>query len=348
MAVTRRGKLAVSLAGALAVTGVGVGALALTGHAPPALQRAIDNATGEAKTPPPVCPLTGTPAPPGSIPDRPVLAVKIENLPEARPQAGLDHADIVYEEPVEGGITRFIALFQCDEANQVGPIRSGRTTDPEILVQYGKPLLAYSGAAGPVQRRIDEAGLTDISEGRAPQAYTRDPNRVAPHDVFSTTSALWKAAKSKDGAPEAVFTYADDLAVKARKVAAVHLGFSSYSDVNWTWSKKQGAWVRAHGTVPHTLVDGSQVQTTNIVVQVVDVTAGHIIDPAGNPSPDVDVTGSGKAYVFRDGRMIVGRWERPKDRDVTTFVTKAGETIPLAPGTTWVELLPSTVPVETT
>ena len=88
MAVTRRGKLAVSLAGALAVTGVGVGALALTGHAPPALQRAIDNVTGEAKTPPPVCPLTGTPAPHGSIPDRPVLAVKIENLPEARPQLG--------------------------------------------------------------------------------------------------------------------------------------------------------------------------------------------------------------------------------------------------------------------
>ena len=152
MAVTRRGKLAVSLAGALAVTGVGVGALALTGHAPAALQRAIDHVAGEAKTPPPVCPLTGAPAPHGTIPDRPVLAVKIENLPEARPQAGLDRADIVYEEPVEGGITRFIALFQCDEANQVGPIRSGRTTDPEILVQYGKPPLAYSGGAGQVRK----------------------------------------------------------------------------------------------------------------------------------------------------------------------------------------------------
>lgn len=348
MAVTRRGKFAVSVVGALAVTGVGVGALALTGHAPAAIQRAIDSVAGEAKTPPPVCPLTGAPAPHGTIPDRPVLAVKIENLPEARPQAGLDRADIVYEEPVEGGITRFIALFQCDEANQVGPIRSGRTTDPQILVQYGKPPLAYSGGANKVRKAIDRAGLTDISETVAPQAYTRDPNRVAPHNLFSTTTALWKAAKSKDGAPDAVFTYADDLALKSRKAATVHLGFSSYSDVYWTWSKKQGAWLRAHGTVPHTLVDGSQVQATNVVVQVVKVVAGDIIDPAGNPSPEVDVIGSGKAYVFRDGRMILGRWERAKEGDVTTFVTKTGETIPLAPGRTWVELLPSTVHVETT
>jgi len=348
VAVTRRGKIAVSVAGALAVTGVGVGALALTGHAPAPLQRAFDHATGEARTTPPDCPLTGTPAPHGAVPDRPVLAVKIENLPEARPQAGLDRADIVYEEPVEGGITRFIALFQCDEANQVGPIRSGRTTDPEILVQYGKPPLAYSGGANQVLKAIDRAGLTDISETEAPQAYTRDPNRVAPHNLFSTTTALWKAAKSTDGAPDPVFTYADDLALKSRKAATVHLGFSSYSDVYWTWNKKQGVWLRAHATVPHTLVDGSQVQATNIVVQVVKVVAGDIIDPAGNPSPEVDVIGSGKAYVFRDGRMILGRWERAKEGDVTTFVTKTGETIPLAPGRTWVELLPSTVHVETT
>jgi hypothetical protein len=348
VAVTHRGKLAVSLVGALAVTGAGVGALALTGHAPAPLQRAFDHAVGEARIPPPVCPLSGTPAPHGEIPDRPVLAVKIENLPEARPQAGLDHADIVYEEPVEGGITRFIALFQCDEANQVGPVRSGRTTDPKILVQYGSPLLAYSGGAPKVLQAIDRSGLTDISQSEAPQAYTRDPNRPAPHDLFSTTSALRKAAKSKDGAPEAVFTYADDLAVKSRRAATVHLGFSTYSDVNWTWSKKQGAWLRAHGTVPHTLVDGAQVQATNIVVQVVDVVAGDIIDPAGNPSPEVDVVGSGRAYVFRDGRMVLGRWERAREGDLTTFVTRSGETIPLAPGSTWVELLPSTVPVETT
>jgi hypothetical protein len=348
LAVTRRGKVAVAIAGVVGLTGVSAGALALTGHAPAPLQHAFNSVTGHAESPPPVCPLTGRNAPGGKIPHRPALAVKIENLPEARPQAGLDRADIVYEEPVEGGITRFIALFQCNDAAKVGPIRSGRTTDPDILVQYGKPPLAYSGGANIVRKAIDRAGLTDISEPEAPQAYTRDPARVAPHDLFSTTAHLWAAAKLKTGAPHPVFTYSDQLSLKARRVTDVHLPFSSYSDVHWAWSKKDGAWLRSHGTVPHLLTSGEQVQATNVVVQVVNVVPGQIIDPAGNPSPEVDVTGKGKAYVFRDGKMIAGRWARASLHDVTTFVTRSGETIPLAPGNTWVELYPSTLPVETT
>ena len=347
MAATRRGRIVAIVAGALVISGIGVGALAFTGHAPAPLQRAFDHATGHAETPAPACPLTGEAAPGGQIPHRPVLAVKIENLPEARPQAGLDHADIVYEEPVEGGITRFIALFQCEDAKQVGPVRSGRTTDPEILLQYGKPPLAYSGGANQVRKAIERAGLVDVSETEAPNAYTHDPARVAPHDLFSSTSALWKAAKVKGGAPKPAFPYDEDLQLKAKRVRTVHLPFSSYSDVNWTWNKPDGVWMRAHGTEPHMLTDGQQVSATNVVVQVVDVVAGDIIDPAGNPSPEVDLLGGGKAYVFRDGRMVAGRWERDDDHDVTTFVTRSGDAIPLAPGSTWVELLPSTVHVET-
>ncbi len=347
MAVTRRGKLIVSLAGAVAITGVGVGALALTGHAPAPLQRAFDEAAGRAPSSPPTCPLNGGEAPGGEVPDRPVLAVKIENLPEARPQAGLDGADIVYEEPVEGGITRFIAVFQCHDAKQVGPIRSGRTTDPLILVQYGKPPLAYSGGANQVRKAIGRAGLIDISEAEAPQAYTRDTTRLAPHDLFSSTAALWRAARSKDAPPKPVFAYSDDLGLKSRRVATVHLPFSDYADVHWTWDRRSGTWLRAHGSEPHLLTSGDRVAASNVVVQVVDVVPGDIIDPAGNPSPEVDVLGTGKAYVFRGGRMVAGRWERRAEGDVTSFVTRSGDEIPLAPGSTWVELMPSTLPVET-
>ena len=348
MAVTRRGKVAVALAGVVGLTGVSVGALALTGHAPTPLQQAFNSVTGHAEAPPPECPLTGRDAPGGKIPHRPALAVKIENLPEARPQAGLDRADIVYEEPVEGGITRFIAVYQCGDAAKVGPVRSGRTTDPEILVQYGKPPLAYSGGANLVRKAIDRAGLTDVSEPEAPQAYTRDPARVAPHDLFSTTAHLWAAAKLKTGAPDPVFTYSEQLSLKAKRVTDVHLPFSSYSDVHWAWSKKDHVWLRSHGTEPHLLTTGEQVQATNVVIQVVNVVPGEIIDPAGNPSPEVDVVGKGKAYVCRDGKMIAGRWQRTSLDDVTTFLTRSGETIPLAPGSTWVELFPSTLTVETT
>jgi hypothetical protein len=143
-----------------------------------------------------------------------------------------------------------------------------------------------------------------------------------------------------------VFTYAADVAGKSRKIAQVHLPFSGYSDVYWKWSPKAGGWLRSHGTVPHMMTDGSQVSATNVVVMQVKVGASSIVDVAGNPSPQVKLTGKGKAYVFRDGRMIVGRWSRQSLKDVTTFTSRSGDPIALAPGTTWVELLPSTIGVD--
>jgi hypothetical protein len=180
----------------------------------------------------------------------------------------------------------------------------------------------------------------------AVSAYSRDDSRAAPHNVYTSTGQLWKAAKSRDGAPAPVFSSDPEVAKPSRKARTVHLPFSSYSDVYWTWSKTQSAWLRSHGTIPHVLEDGTQVSAANVVVMQVEVSSGPIVDAAGNHSPEVELTGSGKAYVFRDGRMIIGRWERETLNDVTTFVSKAGTQIALAPGVTWVELLPSTISVE--
>jgi hypothetical protein len=350
MSLTGRGKAAVTVGSVVAVLGVAAGAMALTGHTPAVITGALKKVTGQQASPP-ACPLTGLPAPGGKIPARPALAVKIENLPEARPQAGLDKADIVYEEPVEGGITRFISVFQCRQAGRVGPVRSGRTTDPDILRQFGKPLLGYSGGANLVRKAIEHSPVVDLSDTNQPAIYTRDPSRPVPHNLYTTTTKLWaagkKVAKTDRAAPDPVFTYAGTYSGSAKKVSSVHLPFSSYSDVYWKWSKPSGVWLRSHGTVPHMLDDGDQVQATNVVVQQVKVVDGTIIDPAGNPSPEVDVVGSGKAWVFRDGAMIVGRWERKALSDTTVFTTKAGDVIPLAPGTTWVELLPSTIHLST-
>lgn len=347
MSFTRRGKVALAVGTILALAVGAVGYFAIFPKSAPAfVQRAMQK-VGLAEEPAPACPLTGLPAPNGTIPHRPALAIKVENLPEARPQAGLDRADIVYEEPVEGGITRFIVVYQCHESARVGPVRSGRTTDAGVLTQFGRPVIGYAGGAGPVVRAIDRAGLIDENYDIAVRAYQRDPNRAEPHNLYTSTQALWKAAKSKEGAPDPVFTYEGDLSQPSRRVHTVHLPFSSYSDVYWRWSPKAGAWLRFHGTVPHMLDDGSQVQAANVVVMRVSVHAGSIVDAAGNPSPDVTLTGSGKAFVFRDGRMIAGRWERANLHDLTTFVTKDGSQIPLAPGVTWVELLPNTIQVQT-
>jgi hypothetical protein len=347
LSLTRRGKVAAAAAtvAILAVAAVGYFAV-FPSRAPAFVQGAMSRVGLAEPPPPPSCPLTGQPAPHGRVPDRPALAIKVENLPEARPQAGLDRADVVYEEPVEGGITRFIVVYQCHDAGRVGPVRSGRTTDPKVLVQFGRPVMGYAGGQAPVVRAIDRAGMIDMNYNIAISAYIRDDSRAAPHNLYTSTRALWKAAKAKEGAPAPVFAYDPELAGPSRKARTVHLPFSSYSDVFWKWSRTQAAWLRSHGTVPHLLEDGSQVQAANVVVMQVQVRSGPIVDAAGNHSPEVELTGSGKAYVFRDGRMIVGRWERPTLKDVTTFVTKAGAEIALAPGITWVELLPDTLQVQ--
>jgi hypothetical protein len=349
MSVTRRGKIVIASATAMLVSGGALAYYAVFPDNAPAFVRDTLSTVGlaeEEPSPPPTCPLTGVSAAGGKVPHRAALAVKVENHPDARPQAGLNEADIVVEEPVEGGYTRFIAVFQCGGSDRVGPVRSGRTTDPDYLRQLGPAVFAYAGAVPMIERAVPEAGLTDVNYDIAVGAYTRDDLREAPHNVYTTTAALWKAGRSKVGAPAPVFTYADAYDGRSKRVAGVHLSYSWVSDVYWRWSRRENVWLRSHGDVPHAVEGGEQVSATNVVVQVVQVTASGIRDVAGNASPDVRLTGSGKAYVLRDGRLIVGRWERPSVDDVTRFIAKDGTEIALAPGRTWVELLPSTVEVE--
>jgi hypothetical protein len=301
---------------------------------------------GAPPPPPPTCPLTGEEAPDDAVPARPALAVKVENAPEARPQAALNDADLVVEEPVEGGLTRFIAIFQCGGSKRVGPVRSARTTDPKFLAQLGVPVLGYSGAAPAVTQSLQEAKLVALDETSGGAAFVRDSSRVSPHNLYLSTPALYREAHAGKHPPDALFAYSDTWEGRSRRVSSIRLDFSSASDVHWTWSKRDGAWLRAHGDVPHELEDGEQVSAANVVVQLVSVTNSGIVDAAGNPSPDVDLVGSGRAYVLRDGRLIVGRWERESLHDPTTFVAKDGTEITLSPGRTWIELLPNWISPE--
>jgi hypothetical protein len=331
------------------VAGGALGYFALFPEHAPAFVRTAMSKVGLGDVAPlemPTCPLTGAEVPGIDVPQRPALAIKVENLPEARPQAGLLAADIVYEQPVEGGITRFIVVYQCDGDARVGPVRSARAVDPEVLSQFGAPVLGYSGANGIVSGLIERSDVVSLDETAGGSAFTRDPNRAAPHNVYADTGALYRVARAGHEAPEPVFAYAAEIEGRSRRASSVHLPFSSSADVSWSWDRKAGAWMRSHGAEPHLVEGGEQVSAVNVVVQVVEVTDSRILDAAGNPSPEVEVTGSGTAYVLRDGRVIVGRWERPTLDDVTTFVAKDGTEIALAPGRTWVELLPSTVAVE--
>jgi hypothetical protein len=343
VSLTRRGKATAAVGVIAVVASFIAGYFVVFPDKAPAFVQTTMTKVGLADAPPPTCPLTGEPAPHGVVPSRPALAIKVENAPEARPQTGLNDADIVYEEPVEGGYTRFIAVFQCADSALVGPVRSGRMTDPDVLVQFGRPALGYAGGVPSVKDSIARAGLVDVNYIVAAEAYSRDESRPAPHNLYTTTKALWNAAKSRDGAPDAVFAYDEELTTKSKRVRVAHLPFSSVSDVYWEWSRRESAWLRSHGTTPHETTDEGQVSAANVVALEVEVRPGHILDAAGNPSPVVTLTGSGKAYVLRDGRMVIGRWERPRLADVTRLVARDGSEIALAPGRTWVELLPSDI-----
>jgi hypothetical protein len=348
LSLTRRRTLAAAIGTVAVLAVLGVGFFLVFPDTAPAFVRTTMSKVGLAEpAPPPSCPLTGEPAPHGVVPDRPALAIKVENAPESRPQTGLNDADVVFEEPVEGGYTRFIAVYQCTESPRVGPVRSGRTTDPDVLVQFGRAVLGYAGGVRPVTKAIAKAGLIDVNYIDAAGAYTRDDSRVAPHNLYTTTRALYRAARSHEGAPAAIFAYDPELTTRAKRVVTAHLPFSSLSDVYWSWSRRHSAWLRSHGTTPHETTDGGRISAANVVIMSVDVRPGHILDAAGNPSPVVTLTGSGTAYVLRDGRMIRGTWERERLSDVTRLVARDGSEIALAPGRTWVELLPSDIDVAT-
>ena len=158
MALTSRGKAAVAGGAFVAVLGGGMAALALSGNAPDPVQEALHK-IGVMPAPAEPCPLTGETLPGDKQPpDRPVLAIKVENTPDAQPLAGLQNADIVYEEVVEGGITRFVALYHCEPADRIGPVRSIRTTDPKILAPFSDhPLLAFSGGSRGVRNIVEDA-----------------------------------------------------------------------------------------------------------------------------------------------------------------------------------------------
>ena len=340
MALTRRGKQVI---GGVAIAGVlGVGGLALSGNSP-ALQRAVDAVTDLA-APPPTCPLTGEETRDAAeTPDRPLLAVKVENTEAAYPLVGLDRADMVYEEVVEGGITRFVVLFHCRDAGRVGPVRSARTTDPKILSQFQQgPVLAYSGGAPKVVKSLVDAKVVQLTEANTSAAFTRDAARIAPHDLFTSTGALWRAALDlvEDPAiPSSIFDLDEALPEGGRRARSVSIVFSTLSSTGWTWGG--GVWTRQLEGAAMALEGGVPITADNVVVQSVEVSQDTIRDASGSFSPLVEMMGRGKAWVFRDGRVLAGTWERASATDVTVFRTKTGDEIALAPGVTWVELVPT-------
>jgi len=300
-------------------------------------------ASSTSPAPPPArCPLTGQLPTGKQDVGRPALAVKIDNVDVGRPQAGIDRADIVIEETVEGGLTRLFTVFQCDSAPSIGPVRSARTSDAALLRLFGRAVLAFSGANPRALKPVKETShALLLSYDENPSLYHRDNSRPAPHNVFTSTQTLVDAAQKKDDslkAPAPVFDYSDTAPAAGKAAKDVSLRWSPDASAAWSWSG--GRWLRTMNGSPDVLVDKKRVAATNLVLMRITTKDTGIRDVVGNPSPDDVVTGSGKVWVLRDGKVVTGRWKRAGIGSAMTLVDSAGKSIPLAPGRTWIELLP--------
>ena len=336
--------------GAIALAGLLLSACSSPAHKDAAPKAKPTTTTSTA--PPPTCPLTGKPAPGGTIPQRPALAVKIDNYPAARPQSGMDKADVIFEEPVEGGITRYVAVFQCQDSSLVGPIRSARNIDIGILGQLGTPLLAHVGGINPVIANIDASPLVNVDIGSSQSLEIHPAGRVAPYDTYSTTSIMYGTHPTMTTPPQPLFSFSTALPAGGSPVSTVNIDFSGTSDVTWKWNATTSTFQRFYnGTTPDMLADGTQNAAANVVVQYVQISYGPWAENSeGGLEVQADLypNASGAAVVYRNGEAFPATWNRGALGSPTQFVNSVGQVIPMQPGQTWVELVPSTIMATTT
>jgi hypothetical protein len=335
----------VVLAGAGIALGVTSGKKAKTAapprHPPPTAATMIPAPSG------PPCPLTGQPAPGGQVPQRPALAIKVDNYTAARPQSGLNDADIVFEEVVEGGITRFVAVFQCQEAPMVGPIRSARAVDVPILDQLSRPVFVHAGGINPVIALVEDGNLINDDVFTHASIIQHPAGRNAPYDTYASTASAWALNPGDTTPPAPLYTYSSTVPT-GTAVGSISIPFSSGNSNNWTWSPINGAWLLSISGKPANVADGTRIGVANVVVQTVHVTLGPWLENSeGGLEVQSQLVGSGPLAVFRNGVEITGTWQRAGLSDTTSLLAADGAPIALDPGKTWVELVPTYIPVTT-
>lgn len=301
--------------------------------------------TAEATTttpppPPPTFPLTGVVTDAASA-ARPALAVKIDNVARAHPQVGINQADVVYEELVEGSITRLMAIFQSTDSAPIGPVRSARPTDVALFTPLNRPMFAWSGANDWVRQMIASANIVDVGHTPAGDQYYRERSRRGPHNLFiNGYNAMISTHQADAGASPALFQYRapdEPLGAGAAPLGSVHVVYgrqSGSAPVDYTWDPARGGWARLQSGRPHVDTAGVQVAPENVIIQSVNYTI------LGGGVPDGQLIGQGEAWVLTNGHLIPATWSKPSPEAATQFLDAAGAPVKLTPGRTWVSLAP--------
>jgi hypothetical protein len=280
-----------------------------------------------------VAALTGLPDPTAVTKRRSALTIKMDNTPQAHPQYGINEADVVYEEIVEGGITRLAAIFNSNLLTKVGPVRSVRRTDREIVFPIGG-IFAFSGGAQYAISSIETAPVKLIDQSNAGAAMFRDPTRPPPHNLFANAELLMKEG-GKVHPPPPLFTYVSRNApALGAPVGSFTVNFLSGFATSYQWDGKTRTWLRSIFGAPDVTATGVRVAPTNVIVMSVSYFGG-----VGVEGSYAQMVGSGPVEVFSDGRLQKGTWFRRNIHLKTAYRSASGKVIALRPGQTWVELL---------
>jgi hypothetical protein len=333
---------------ARATTALVVGALAATGIGACSSDAKPKAATSTSTTAPPTAvptvagtnPLTGI----GGLPKGPVIAVKMDDTAAGRPSMGLEKADVIYIEEVEGGLTRLVAVFASAKPS-VRAVRSIRSSDPELLGQYGRITVVATGGGGNSLRDLDRSSLHSAIQDRGQVGFSRDRSRPAPYNVVSDLAKVSAAIKA-DGVRNVGFTWAakDPRLARAKSAATVSTRVGT-TPVGFVWDAKLASYVRTLGDQRIRTASGAPVAKPNVLVQFCQIKVDRSdIDVNGVPSAFTKSVGSGRAVLFRDGKRIEGKWSRKSISAPTAFTDTAGKPLLLAPGGTFVALARSGAP----
>lgn len=307
------------------------------------------------------CPINGamyTKARENKWKERRPLGVMVENHLDARPTSGLSRADTVYEAVAEGGITRFLVVYYCQDAGDIAPIRSARTYFIDWLSEYDAIYSHVGGANAPgpadALGQIREYAVKDLDQfGAGFPTYWRGTDKLAPHNVHSTTTKLWEAAAERGYGPEdeegvrwdknfTIWKFKDEAAIEQRgNQPPVTVPFWENSDytVTWKYDKNTNSYQRFHGeTAQIDSTTTEQLTAKNVIVQFQKEKNANDGHPDGHLV--YGTTGSGTALIFLDGKATEGKWSKEERTSRTKFTDENGKEVELNRGLVWIQTIP--------
>jgi Protein of unknown function (DUF3048) N-terminal domain/Protein of unknown function (DUF3048) C-terminal domain len=263
-----------------------------------------------------------------------VLIVKIGNTVPERPATGLSYADIVYLIPVEGGLSRIMAVFSSHYPSVIGPVRSTREDDIALLRQYGRPAFGYSGATRALLPHIHRARIVDLFDGRA-RGYFRGGNRPIPYNLYAHTRTLLAQARHASKAHSIRFRFGPPPA-GGRHVRSVPVSYPAAS-FRFTWSAHKKRWLVSMDGAPARSTGSGRLGAATVVIQYTKVRKSRFLE-YGVPPPYAESVGSGRALVLRNGKEYQALWSRHRWGVGTTFTTRSGKPMTFARGQVWIVL----------